>query len=119
MGQLSICGSIYSDFTPSDSIVDENILTLVISPIDIMSASCFSVMDSPIASSIVLRISSVVLFIADTTTTTFFPFMYSLTTDSAAFFILFPLPMDVPPNLATIISINIHTFIFNLKIWGF
>ncbi len=116
MGQISIYGSRYSDLTPKDSIVDANILTLVISPIETMSASCFSVIDSPIASSTVFRISSVVLFIALTTTTTFLPFIYSLTTDSAACFILFPLPMDVPPNLATIIPIKIHTFIFNLKL---
>ena len=57
-------------------------------------------------SSAIATKSSVVLLIADTTTTILLPFIYSFTTDCAAFLILEPSPTEVPPNFATIKSIN-------------
>ena len=115
-GHKSWLGSMYSDFTPKDSKTDENTLMLVLSPMDKISANCFSVTSFPMDSSAIATKSSVVLLIADTTTTTFFPSIYAFTIDCAAFLILCPFPIEVPPNLATINSICLHTFSFKLKI---
>ena len=114
IGHNSLYGSMNWDFTPNDSTVAENNLELVNSPIAIISAFWLSVKLLPIASFDKPIRSSVVLLTAETTTTTCLPFIYSFTTDWAAFLILEPSPTDVPPNFATIKSINIHTYFLKL-----